>query len=163
MHIVSWLCLISSILISNISIPIYKYFKEATPMSPVSVVTVRVRSEFHIIIWGRFNWPGARGCCVIDVTGAASTVTSHGPDSAVRAPMTDIRKRPGEEPSAAERQHHLGKKPAASRWFRHFWRHFSAEPVEMTPAVFAAEADLGIGVNVAVCDASCLNCWVPCG
>lgn len=73
-------------------------------------------------------------------------MTSHGPDSGVRAPMTDIRKRSGEEPSAAERQHHLGKKPTASRWFQHFLRHFSVEPAEMTTAAFAAEADLNIAV-----------------
>lgn len=67
---------------------------------------------------------------------AALTVTSPGQDSGVRASMSDIRKRSGEEHSAVERQHHPGKNPTGLRWFQDFWRHFT---VGFTAAVFAVE------------------------
>lgn len=124
-------------------------------MSPVSVETVSQEWISHHYL-RKFQLTGclaapARPCCVIDVidvTGAALTVTSLGPDSGVRASMSDMQKRSGEEPSAAERQHHWGKKPTAFRWFQHFLRHFSVGPVGTT-AVFAVGGDLKTGVNVA--------------
>lgn len=125
-------------------------------MSPVSVETVRVRSQFHIIIWGSFNWPGVLQPQRDDATSSTSPAPRSLWRHLGRILVSGLRCqicRKGQERSQARRN------AASSRWkpdsfemvsaFVYFLRYFSVEPVEMTAAVFAVEAELKIGVNVA--------------